>query len=366
MHANQREPAMLDRRDFLHAAGALALGTPALLAGSSRRATSCIFLFLVGGPSQLDTWDPKPDAPSEIRGPSGVTRTRLPGILLSEHFPKLAGILDRVALVRTLHHDAAPIHETGHQMMQSGKLHEREAEHPHIGAVLSYLAGSPWAVLGGSIGNTGVGISHGQGAGYLGAAHEPVFLPTEPGEPDDRYGDSHFGQACRQARRLIETGTRFVTVNMFNRVLDTLSWDCHADDTILPTTLADYGTVLCPMFDQAYTTLILDLEERGLLDSTLVVAAGEFGRTPKVNARGGRDHWPGAWSVLLAGGGIRGGQVVGKTDGHAAEPVDRPVTPGQFVATVYRALGVPLTATIPGPAGRSLRIMTEEPLPELI
>lgn len=345
---------MLDRRNFLHAAGALALGAP-LLAGSAPRARACIYLFLVGGPSQLDTFDPKPDAPSDVRGPYGVIRTRVPGVVLSENFPKLAGILDRVAVVRTLHHDAAPIHETGHQLMQCGKLHERDTEQPHFGAVLSHLSGSPWAVLGGPIGNTGMSISHGQTAGYLGSSHAPTMLANA--------GD--LNQACQQARRLVEAGTRFVTINMFTHVLDCVTWDCHADDSMLPATLADYGATLCPLLDEAYSNLILDLETRGLLDTTLVVAAGEFGRTPRLNLRGGRDHWPGAWSVLLAGGGVQGGQVVGRTDAHAAVPVDRPVTPGQFAATVYRSLGVAPDTTIPGPDGTPVRIMTEEPVAEL-
>ncbi len=360
----------LDRRDFLRASavGAAALAVPSLLTGQTRRReVSCIFLFLVGGPSQLDTWDPKPDAPAEVRSPFGVTQTRIPGVLLSDNFPLLAGVLDRVTLVRSLHHDAAPIHETGHQLMQCGRLHEPAMEYPHLGALLSNRCGAEgapaWVVLGGPIGNTGMNISHGQGAGPLGAAHEPIYLDANETSP--RYGESRFGRLCLRARQLIEAGSRCVTVNLFNRLHDTLSWDCHADDSILPTTLEDYRTTLCPAFDRAYTTLLLDLEERGLLETTLVVAVGEFGRTPRLNRRGGRDHWPGAWTALLAGGGLAGGRVVGATDGHAAEPVDRPVTPGQFVASLHRVLGIPATTAIPGPDGGSIRILTEEPIPEI-
>jgi len=350
----------LNRRDFLRAGtlGAAALAAPGLLADTPRRSdVSCIFLLLVGGPSQLDTWDPKPDAPSDIRGPFGVTRTRVPGVLLSDNFPLLAGVLDRVTLVRSLHHDAAPIHETGHQLIQCGRLHAADNEVPHLGAVLSRHHGAPWVVLGGPIGSTGVSISHGQGAGPLGAANNPTFLDVAD-TTDEGYGSGHFGRACLHARRLVEAGTRCVTVNMFTRLYDTMSWDCHADDHVLPTTLADYRDTVCPAFDQAYTALLLDLDQRGLLESTLVVAAGEFGRTPRMNTRGGRDHWPGAWTVLLAGGGLPGGQVIGATDRHAAEPTDRPVTPGRLVASLYRRLGVPADAAV--------RILTEEPIAELI
>lgn len=358
----------LNRRDFLRAGalGAAALTTPGLLAQPSPpRELSCIFLFLVGGPSQLETWDPKPNAPAEIRGPFGVTRTRVPGVLVSEHFPRLAGILDRITLVRSMHHDAAPIHETGHQLLQTGRLHSLEQEHPHFGAVLTQQLGGRSAILGGAIGSTGVNISHGQNAGHLGTHHEPIQLDTAPTAPT-RYGNSRFGRDCFQAGQLVENGFRCVTVNMYNRLYNTVSWDCHADEGVLPTTLDDYRSVVCPQFDQAYSTLLLDLEDRGLLETTLVVAAGEFGRTPRLNLRGGRDHWPGAWSVLLAGAGLPGGRVIGATDAHAAEVVAQPITPGQLLATVYATLGVSPSGTIPGPDGQPIRILKEDPVSEIL
>src|SRR5262249_44778794 len=170
--------------------------------------------------------------------------------------------------------------------------------------------------------NTGVSVGHGQGAGYLGAEFEPHGLWSFGcGLADERYGKNPFGEACHTARCLIEeSSTRFVTVNMFDTVFNKVTWDCHADGGSLATTLGDYRDTLCPMFDMAYTALIEDLHQRGLLESTLVVAMGEFGRTPQINPRGGRDHWPGCRSVLFARGGVHRGQVVGASDACAGGP----------------------------------------------
>jgi hypothetical protein len=427
----------LTRRDFLRV-GALSAGAVGLsLAdlsllhgkGSGSGGVNCILLFLVGGPSQLDTWDLKPDAPAEVRGPFRPISTNVPGISICEHFPQMARMADRYALVRSVHHDAAPIHETGHQLMQTGKLFRGGVEHPHYGAVLSYARGSrretpSFVVLPGPIGNTGVSVNHGQTGGYLGVSHEPLFVRTpavlDPvriqgraallnavdhaervfdscldegsdnpskrqalsqlfspcnkkgfhiaAEHEDlrsRYGRNTFGQSCLLARRLVEHGTSLVTVNMFDTVFDTVSWDCHADGGSLPTTLQDYRDTLCPMFDQAYAALLEDLKQRGMLDNTLVVAMGEFGRTPQLNSRGGRDHWPGCWTILFAGGGIRGGQVIGASDHGGAQPFDRPVTPAEVAATIYRALGVDLHTQLPGPDGRPIPLVEAAPIAEL-
>lgn len=307
--------------------------------------TRCILLFLVGGPSQLDTWDPKPNAPESVRGPFWSIRTTVPGIELSELFPRMASMADQFALVRSVHHSAAPVHETGHQLMQTGRLFQHAQEHPHYGSVVSHLRGPvshgapPFVLLPEPIGYTGISVSHGQGSAYLGPEHEPACICPEPGD-SDRYGRTTFGQSCLLARQLVERGTRFVTVNMFQTVFNEITWDCHADRGSLPTTLDDYRRTLCPMFDLAYTALLDDLHQRGLLDRTLVVAMGEFGRTPQLNPRGGRDHWPGVWTILFAGGGVRGGQVIGASDQHGAEPKDRPVTPAEVGATIYQALGI--------------------------
>jgi uncharacterized protein (DUF1501 family) len=417
----------LTRRDFLRA-GALSAGAVGLsladlarleAASSRSRDVNCILLFLVGGPGHLDTWDLKPDAPAEVRGPFRPVRTNVPGVEVCEHFPLMATVADRYALVRSVHHAEAPIHETGHQLMQTGRLSRGGQDHPHYGAVLSRLRG-PRAdgvpasvVVPAPIGNTGVSISHGQTAGYLGAAHEPVVCGLDParpaargdlidgvdckqrkldaaGGPDpaaaplfapaakkaldlasegetvrERYGRNTFGQSCLLARRLVEGGVRLVTVNMFDSVFDAVTWDCHADGGSLGTTLDDYRDTLCPMFDRAYTALLADLASRGLLDTTLVVAAGEFGRTPHLNPRGGRDHWPGCWSVLFAGAGVKGGRVVGSSDAIGGEPKDRPVSAAEVAATVYTALGLDPSTRLPGPDGRPLPLVDAAPVVEL-
>jgi uncharacterized protein (DUF1501 family) len=373
----------LTRRDFLRV-GALGVGglslaeLAAVRAADSSKAVNCILLFLVGGPSQLDTWDLKPDAPDNIRGPFRPIKTNAPGVEICEHFPLMAQMADRYAILRSVHHTAAPIHETGQQMMQTGCLFKGEMEYPHYGSVLSHLRGQtsdespPFVVLPAPIRHTGVSVSHGQTAGYLGARHEPFVLGgeqlnamTRTEKVRSRYGNNAFGQSCLGARQLVEQGVRFVTVNMFDTVFDKVTWDCHADGGSLSARLDDYKETLCPMFDRGYTALLEDLKQRGMLDTTLVLAMGEFGRTPRLNPRGGRDHWTGCWSMLFAGAGVRGGQVVGASDKIGAEPKSRPVTPAEVAATIYRGLGVDLDARLPGPDNRLMPIIEAAPIEEL-
>jgi uncharacterized protein (DUF1501 family) len=372
----------LTRRDFLRA-GALGIGGLSLAdlgaaeTADKSKGVNCILLFLVGGPSQLDTWDLKPGAPDNIRGPFRPIKTNAPGVEICEHFPLMARMADRYAILRSVHHTAAPIHETGQQMMQTGFLFKDGVEYPHYGSVISHLYGRAsraptFVVLPAPIGHTGVSVSHGQTAGYLGAGHEPFFPNGEPldvkaetGGLRSRYGRNTFGKSCLLARQLIEQGVRFVTVNMFDTVFDKITWDCHAAGGSLSASLNDYKETLCPMFDRAYTALLEDLHQRGLLDTTLVLAMGEFGRTPRLNRRGGRDHWTGCWSVLFAGAGVRGGQVVGASDKIGAEPKDRPVTPAEVAATVYRGLGVDLRTSLPGPDNRPMPIVEAAPIEEL-
>ncbi len=442
----------LRRRDFLHA-GSLAFlglglqelfGLKALGAADTSKDRNCIMLFLVGGPSQLDTWDPKPNAPAEIRGPYKALKTNVPGIEISEIFPRMARHADKYALVRTLYHTAAAVHDTGHQMMQTGRLFQAGLEYPHIGCVLTKLKGPkgdtpPHVLLPRPIGNTGGNLPHGQTAGFLGKAYDPFVLNADPSaaefkvpdmqppeyisalrverrrnlremidqsvsyfessqdarlldssfhqaytlmtsqkareafdlrpEPEEvreRYGRNRFGQSCLLARRLIEAGVRFVTINMFETVFNELTWDIHGSKPFSP--ISCYRDLIGPMFDHAYASLLEDLQQRGLLDSTMVLAMGEFGRTPKINPAGGRDHWPQCWTVVLGGGGIKGGQVVGASDEIGAYPKDRPVTPGEIAATVYSALGINPELEIPGPQGRPIRLVDHgvEPIRELL
>lgn len=442
----------LTRRDFLHAGSlsALGLSLPGLKALEARgavdrsREMNCIMLFLVGGPSQLDTWDMKPDAPSEIRGPFRPIETTVPGVQVSEIFPKLAGIMDKVGLVRSVYHTATAVHDTGHQMMQTGRLFGNGAiKYPHVGSVLSYLKGPngdvpPHVVMPRPIGNTGGNMPHGQDAGFLGKSYDPFVLGADPNardfkvpdllppdyisgvresrrrsfrdaidgatrsfeasedarlldenfqrayglmsskeareafaldaEPDamkDRYGRTRFGQSCLLARRLIERGTRFVTVNMFETVFNEITWDIHGSAPFSP--IECYKDEVGPNFDTAYSALLTDLYERGMLENTMVLAFGEFGRTPKINPAGGRDHHPACWSVLFAGGPVRGGTVVGASDeiGHA--PKDRPVSTAEIAATIFNGLGIGLDTELPGPQGRPIRVVDHgvEPIREL-
>jgi hypothetical protein len=367
---------------------------------------SLILLLLIGGPSQLETWDPKPDAAAEVRGPFASIATRCPGVRICEHLPRLAARMSRLAIVRSVHHDEAPIHETGLQLLQTGRLCRAGEEAPHVGSLVAQSRGSKsglpaFAMLPGPIKTTGIDIPHGQTSAWLGACcapfslgidqsgagfearlvwfraqagaedsgsnslgENPFDLALEPERVSDEYGRTSFGQNCLLARRLTEAGVGVVTINMFETVFNRITWDCHGG---LPfSTLDDYAGMLLPDFDRAFSALIDDLDRRGRLDSTLVVAAGEFGRTPRLNASGGRDHWPGVWSVAMAGGGIRGGQVVGASDSDAAYPVDRPVTPQELLATIDHCLGIDRAQFPAGPDGQSVALVpNSEPVWEL-
>ncbi len=432
----------LRRRDFLHAGSLsfLGLGLTEMFGlkamgavDESKKDAACIMLFLVGGPSQLDTWDMKPNAPVEIRGPYKPINTNVDGIQISENFPRMAKHADKYAIVRGMYHTAAAVHDTGHQMMQTGRLFSGGIEYPHVGCVLSKLRGPKGDVpahvlLPRPIGNTGGNMPHGQTAGFLGKTFDPFVLNADPSDPNfkvpdmlppdylsalrvdrrknwremvdrtvskfetsqdarlldstfhqaytlmssqkareafdlskepekirEKYGLNRFGQSCLLARRMIEAGVRFVTVNMFETVFDEITWDIHGSKPFSP--ISCYRDLVGPMFDMAYSSLLEDLQTRGLLNNTMVVSLGEFGRTPKVNPAGGRDHWPQCWSILMAGGGVKGGQVVGASDEIAAAPRDRPTTPGEVAATIYHSLGIPLEIEIPGSQGRPIPLV---------
>ena len=175
-------------------------------------------------------------------------------------------------------------------------------------------------------------------------------LSKEPDAVRDRYGRNRFGQCCLLARRLIEAGVRFVTVNTFLTVFNEITWDIHGSNPF--TSIEGMKDIVAPMYDQAYGTLLEDLSQRGCCDNTLVCNLAEFGRTPRVNPAGGRDHWPQCWTVYFAGGGVQGGRVVGRSDRIGAVPAERPVEPAEIAATIYHSLGLDLETKLPGPAGR--------------
>jgi hypothetical protein len=443
----------VSRRDFLHAGslGFLGLTMPhffrlkAMGAVQSSKDVNCIHLMLVGGPSQLDTWDMKPDAPASIRGPFKPIKTNVSGIEISEIFPRMATHADKFALLRSAYHTAAAVHDTGCQMMQTGRLFQGGLESPNYGSVLRFEKGAkgdmpPNVLLPYTIGQLGGNLPHGDTAGFLGKAFDPFVLNADPADPNfkvpdllppdyisavrvdrrrswremidqsvsyfeesnqdsklmdatfnqaytlmtstkareafdltqesedtrKRYGMNRFGQGCLLARRLVERGVRFVTLNMFETVFNEITWDIHGSAPFSP--ISCYSELVGPMFDNGYSSLLEDLNKTGLLDSTMVLATGEFGRTPRINPAGGRDHWPQCWTVVMAGGGIKGGQVVGSSDAIGAAPKDQPVMPANIAATIYKCLGVPIDTILKTPQGREVRVVDHgfEPINDLL
>jgi hypothetical protein len=395
------------RRDVLRVGGLTALG-PGLSdlfrprASAAPKATSCILVWLDGGPSHLETFDPKPDVPADVRGPFQPIQTKVPGIQICEHLPRTAEIADRIAIVRSM---TSPLGEHGiaNQYLLTGYKPSPVLEYPSYGAVVTRVRGGDH-VLPPSIAVPEFRAPG--GAGFLGPAYQPFATGGDPARPDfrvrdleafpgvtadrlrrrreflsefdkaqaeveksppadptfeqayrlatspgakrafdlseekpavrARYGPRTLGQSCLLARRLVERGVPFVSV------LNT-GWDTH-DGLALHLrdgySGAKVGVGLVPTFDLAFSALVGDLHDRGLLDRTLVIAMGEFGRTPKLNHRGGRDHWPRAFSAVLAGGGVRGGQVVGSSDRVGESPKDDPVTPADLARTIYTLLGI--------------------------
>jgi uncharacterized protein (DUF1501 family) len=367
----------VSRRDFLAVGGLSMVGLTVAEQAAVRRARersgdrSCILVVLAGGPSQLETFDPKPDAPREVRGPLKAISTSLPGVHFSECLPRLAELADRLTVIRSLSHDAAPTHETGLQLLQTGRLVSGGTQPASIGAMLSRLLGPrsktpAYVLLPQRLSHTGVETYRGDGSGFLGAAYEPVIpematrrdgadAPRPPLVPfedqpiavRDAYGDSSIGRWLLAARQLIEHGVRMVTVNHFTRLDGNVTWDAHADGGEAPATLFDYRDTIGPQFDRACAALLDDLRQRGLLEETLVVCAGELGRTPHLNARGGRDHWTNAWSAMLAGGGLPAGAVVGETDAIGGWPADAPVSLPQLAATIYHHMKLDTSGELP-------------------
>ena len=276
------------RRDFLGMLGASAASLSLGLAP----AKSCILLLNDGGMSHLDSWDPKPDAPREVRGPFSAIPTR-GDFQVSEVFPQIAKIADKLALIRSVTSPAVALHDVASAALRI----KMPPLTPEASSTL------------------------------------------EPLRTRERYGINPLGERLLSARRSVENGARFVTAKTD---FSGPTWDIHGAHPF--STMDDFQHTVAPMFDRAFSALISDLHERGLLATTLVASLTEFGRAPWLNADGGRDHWTGCWSVCFAGAGVRGGRAIGQSDEHGAYPLDRPTSPQQLVATIHRILGIPSTA----------------------
>ncbi len=421
------------RRDFLRVGGLGALSLPALLRSESvarargtggPRAKSVILVYLGGGLSHHDSFDPKPDAPAEIRGKYGVIGTAVPGLQLSEKLPLMAKQMGKVALVRSATHNNDH-HETATNWVMSGRFGTPFGDYPAIGAVVAHETGftgklppyvavpkNPsftWelgksAFLGGRYESFRAGdpnapnykvqdLALPDGVSAKSLARRATLLSAVDGlaarvngndqiatydefhqraaqmvlspearrafdvaaEPDalrDRYGRTTAGQSMLLARRLVEAGVRFVTVNYGG-------WDHHAK-------IFEGLDKKLPEFDAGLSTLVDDLSTRGLMDDTLLVVMGEFGRSPKVNKDAGRDHWAGAASLLFAGAGVKPGFVLGKTDKHGGFAAQRPVSPADVAYTILDAAGVDPRKPLKSPDGRPIEVLDGgEPIREL-
>ena len=416
----------LSRRSFLRVGGLATLGLslPAFLRAQAarpagqRKSISCILLWMQGGPSHHDTFDPKPDAPPEVRGEFRTIRTTLPGVQIAEHLPLLAKQTDRYSIIRG-HDPKNGSHGTADHLMMTGHKFNASLPFPCFGSVVAKKRGYndgmfPFVQLGRAIDrrfNGGI-------AGFLGDEFNAFEVPDDPSRPGftvrdlsvadaakkrlerrysmleevdghdrrvsqsaavqardsfyekahglitspkakqafdleresdrtrERYGSTGFGQSCLLARRLIEAGVHFVTVTDGG-------WDTHQNNF---KSLKDRKL---PVLDRGYSALLEDLHLRGLLDSTLVVWFGDFGRTPKINPSAGRDHWASAGVACLGGGGVKTGHVVGATNKLGEFVTDNPVTPQDLAATIYTALGVPLNTWFRTQDGRPIELCPE-------
>lgn len=436
------------RRDILRfglgGLGGLALADllqlRAAAATAAQEDTAVILVWCHGGPSHLETYDPKPDAPAEYRGPFGAIETSVPGLRYSELMPRQAKLAHRTSLIRSVHH-RGPCHDSGLQTLLSG--HEQLVnkfglpDHPDCFCVTARMrerSGSPVPVY---VGCPPLAYS---GPAYLGPGYAPFVVSGDPNDPSfevpnikipnqaaqdrlgrrlrllagvddmrreladdpgitargkhyqaavdlltssrareafdiskeqagtrDRYGRNRWGQQLLLARRLVEAGVTAVTTSLLSVEKGIASsWDDHAVNWDCFKAMKERA----PVFDQAVAALIEDLYDRGLDRRVLLIVTGEFGRTPKisyVDGRPGRDHWPGAMSILLAGGGLRMGQVVGSTDPRGEAPDARPLHPNDFLATLYRHLGIDTSVEVRDRTGRPFPILDrKEPIAELV
>lgn len=429
------------RRWMLQAglAGFAGLSLPSLLqsraaagqAGQSKRPTSVIQIWLSGGPSQIDMWDPKPDMSPEIRGPFQSISTAIPGVQICEHMPLQAAMLDKFAIIRSMDASASnhtPItFQACNPKAQRTEIGRQGGGYPSMGSVAAKFRGPcqpgmpPFVALANSM------AADIYGAGDLGQQYEPLDgvkidgkfslpkgiqiprlqdrdqlrrqldqfrahvdtsvafqqqdrytqeafdlvlggaaqkafdLSEEPDSVRDRYGRDSMGEKALLARRLVEAGVTFVTMS------DAWGhWDHHGDEVKWGGILKGL-TPMLPVLDRGVTALISDLEQRGLLETTLVLVIGEFGRSPIMTKTAGRDHWPSVMSLLVAGGGIRGGQVIGATDRRGGAIQERPLGPGDLAATVFHHLGIDHTGHWISPTGRPTPLVENgQPIAELV
>ncbi len=425
----------------------LACAQEAGLSLPSKRAKSCIFLFMWGGPSQLDTFDMKPNAPTEVRGDFNPISTKVPGIQICEHFSNIASMTDRLTIIRSLTHDDPAHLSSGHATL-TGQLAPAlksdddppsAKDSPHLGALVSKLRPStsdlpsfvamPWKAFHPAAPG---GEAPGQHGGWLGSRYDGMLLSGDLNAPNwrpqglslpaeigldrlesrfallklleaqraslhgslgagsyenhqsramemigsesvcrafdlslesnatrERYGRNVHGQCVLMARRLVEHGVPLVSVNWHNDGKN--FWDTHGNN------FNRLKNELIPPADLALTALLGDLEERGLLDETIVAWVGEFGRKPQITKNNaGREHWPFCYSGVLAGGGIRQGMVYGASDKHAAYPASDPVTPQDFATTILHAMGLPTQITLPDRENRPHQIASGRVLHELL
>lgn len=458
---------LVSRRNVLKAGlkGMAGLTLPALLRGRALASEagrpiggrkSVILLWMTGGPSQIDTWDPKPDRPLQNRGPFGTIATKLPGVRICEHLPKQAAMLDQFTLIRSVdakfsNHEPNKVFQTANRDAEP-RLNPAAEMYPAIGSIVAKFHGAnqpgmpPYVAFmksrshiafAGYLGNqydpfiadratklpiyTNVGVDTGRtteadffqlprgltferlndrrallgdldrlrreidGSGAMEGmnkfeeqavellvgrrARDAFDLSREPAATRERYGKHLWCQQTLLARRLVEAGVSFVTLDLSHHTASG-TWDNHGDN------IPPYGGIskglrpLLPLFDHMITTLVSDLGERGLLDDVLVIAMGEFGRTPMMGTQGstdGRNHWNSVMSMALAGGGMRHGQVIGSTESDGGHIKDRPVTPADLAATIYHHMGVPLDATYLDTVGRPRAIVEDgRPIAELI
>jgi Protein of unknown function (DUF1501) len=383
------------------------------------KVTNCILIWLAGGPSHIDTFDPKPDAPADVRGEFKSIDTAVPGLRISEVFPKLARVMDRVSLIRGVSSPEADHDRAAHHLL-TGYRPSPAQVYPSYGSVVAKTREGKRGALPPYVAVPDAPIF--SSSGYLSPAYDPFAVLADPNSenfrvrdltpPDrltldrlrrrremvrsldgfsrdvsdtplttsrdqftdqaydlltssaaqaafrigeesavvrDRFGRTPFGQSCLLARRLIESGVSFVTLN--DRGPGPLGWDTHQQN--FPT----IKNTLAPPLDGGVSALLLDLEERGLLDSTLVVMMGEFGRTPKINPTAGRDHHGRANCAMLAGAGMPKGLLLGRTDAKADSPADRAITPADLAATLFTTLGIDPERKFDSPDGRPLRLV---------